>query len=795
MRKLLLAAAILAQSYAFADNEPEVDPANVTTVTPICFGGTYMLYRVGITDLDLDAPDITAVVSSNDAVMDDALINYFEGAVVGNTTYFEFYGEPASAGTFQLELTFTDGTYTVTETLPVITVSGAMSVDFVGTEIELCSGQGTVNLYDHVTIPGGSFYINSLETEYPDGLFNTNATGLSLEQSYTIAYSVSVGNCHLEAEGSIIIHESQALIVDVTPTSCGESNGTAVWDDLAVTVEYDLAQWSSGQQNVNTVTGLGAGAYTLTVTFDNGCISTKYFSIQTAGADATGVVDDVDCFGAETGSITLTPVGLTAPISALWSTGHSTINLTDIPAGNYSVHLTDANDCVVFKTFTVGQSEEIFVDAGIESSPSCGGTDGEMEVWFTEGGEEPYTYEWSNGDVGTVADDLEFGIYSLTTTDALGCMVVKTFFVSENGGPDLYGTVTPAACGAASGSIQTTVIPPSGETISSISWSNGATSQDVSNLPAAFYTCTLTASNTCRAIKGWTVPTGMPQRNDICVVTVDSATTTNLVVWEKVETTGISHYNIYRETSIQGNYALIDTVNATNLSVFNDVVASPVERSWRYKIAAVNECGVEGPHSGAHQTIHLSMMPGAAGTDVDITWNAYEGAAFSSYQIYRYTDISAAWEEIAVVPTTVLSYTDVIDPATLGLDYMVEMELDDTCTAVVWRAQDFNSSRSNKDKAQFSAGNGTGDSHNSITENYLEAIRVYPNPATELIVIEQETTQPLVIEIRSVDGHLIQSTEMIQLSKEIRINELADGMYFMSIRLNGVEQTKRFIKN
>lgn len=795
MKKLLLAAAMLVHSFAFADIEPEVDPANITTSTPICLGGSYMLYRVGITDFDLDAPDITAVVSSNNVVMSDALITYYEQTVVGATTYFEFYGEPGATGTFSLDITFTDGTYSVTETLPTITVIDAMSVDFIGSEIALCSEQGLVNLYDHVTIPGGVFTINSTETDYPDGVFNTFDSGLNLEQSYTINYSVMEGYCHLQAEGSIIIHESQQLAVDVTPTSCGESNGTAVWDDLAVTVEYDLAQWSSGQQNINTVTGLAAGAYSLTVTFDNGCISSKYFSIETAGADATAVVEDADCHGAETGSIDLTPVGLIAPVSALWSTGHSTIDLTGVPAGIYTVHLHDANDCAVVKTFTVSQPEAIFVDAGIESSPSCGGADGEIEVWDTWGGEAPYTYEWSNGDVGTVADEIAFGIHSLTTTDANGCMTVNTFYVSESNGPDLYGMVTPASCGNASGAIQTTIYPPFGETISSISWSNGAISQDVSGLTAAFYTCTLVASNTCRAIKGWNVPSGKPMRNDICVVTVDSATTTNLVVWQKVETTGISHYNIYRETSAQGNYALIDTVNATSLSVFNDVVASPMERSWRYKISAVNECGVEGPLSIAHQTIHLEMMPGATGTDVDITWNPYEGAAFSNYHIYRFTTASGEWEEIAVVPVTQLAYTDNTIPATPGLDYMVEMELDDTCTAVIWRAQDFNSSRSNKDKAQFNAGNGTGDSHNSITESYLDAIRVYPNPATDRIIIEQETAQPLLIEIRSVDGQVVQSTEMIQLFKEIRINDLSDGIYFVSIRLNGVEQTKRFIKN
>lgn len=795
MKKLLFVAALLVQFSAFADIQPSVDPANVTTATPICLGNSYMLYRVGITDADLDFVSVSLTVSSDNSIMDGSLVDMFQTNVVGPITYFEFYGTPTLAGTFDLTITFFDGTYYVSETLPQITVIDAAGVDFLVPEIKVCSNQGIVNLNEYVSIPGGEFFINSLEINYPDGLFDSGNSGLPLDESYTINYSVMSGNCHFQAEASIILHESQPIAVTTTPASCGDEDGTASFDAASVNVPYSFVQWSSGHLNTENVSDLAAGAYSLAVTFDNGCISNNYFSIPSAAGQLTAAIQDADCHGAATGSITLTiPAGVTAPVTALWSSGHSTTNLTNMPAGVYTVQVSDANDCILTENFTIGQPDALIVEAGVSSTPTCGGTDGIIEVFGTSGGVEPYTYEWSNNDEGTMASNIEFGIYSLTTTDGNGCITVNTLYVSENGAADLYGMVTPSSCGLAEGAITTTLYPPFGETISSISWSNGATSQDVSSLLPQLYTCTLVASNNCRSIKGWNVPVGPPLRNDICVVTVDSATTTNLVVWEKVQTTGISHYNIYRETSMQGNFALIDTVNADNISLFNDVVASPLDRSWRYKISAVNTCNVESPLSNPHQTIHMQMVGAAGGTSVDLSWNPYEGAAFSNYYVYRYTTATGVWESIAELPATQLTYTDNTPPATPGLDYMVEMERDDTCTALIYRAQDFNSSRSNKDKAQFNPGHGTGDSHNGIAEIYLGAIRVYPNPASDLITIDQESNETITIEIRSVEGQLIQTLQTAKLSQEIRIDALSSGVYFVTVSLDGVQETKRIIK-
>lgn len=792
MKNYLVLILFFSTFLAFGQNPPTIDPPNIPAVPPLCSNQPAQIYdSLGITDLDFDLFTITSIQSSNQSVLPTSSISWNFLDTVGNVQYFSVSGTPLGEGTVTLTLAGINENGTASFTLPPFTISLVTEPVFTTSLIALCANTGVVDLFDYVDLPGGNFYSNNPEMDFEDGLFDTDNSLFETGDVVTLSYEVNTGACAFYTETQLVIRSLPVVTVSKTPTVCAQSTGTATATITGGASSYSFTQWSSGQQNTTSVTGLAAGQYEFSVTDTAGCQSNHVFEITTTGASITADVQNVLCYGGNSGSISLSYSGLVAPVSVLWSSGHSSLNITGLAAGDYTVQLTDAAGCLVLRTVTVTQPEPL--STAIDYSwPSCGNADGSAEVYDIYGGVAPYSYSWSNGGTGTTISNIGWGVYTLVTTDANGCTDTASAFVSESNSAYLYGEVTGTSCGTAEGAIDLDVSPPFGSSVASIAWSNGAATEDIASLLPDLYICTLITTNNCTAVGGWYVPITEPLRNDICVVTVDNSTTTNLVVWERVQTTGIAYYNIYRETTVPGFFALIDTVQAANISLFNDVVASPMAKSWSYKIAAVDACGVEGPLSNSHRTIHLDVLD-QGGTSVAINWNPYEGAAFSNYIISRYTD-AFGWEEIASVPAAQLSYTDTTAITTPGLDYVVEIELDEMCSALIYRAQDFNSSRSNKDKGAFSPGNGTGQSNNGLDEAYLSAISIHPNPATDAFTIVQTANEQLVIEVRSVDGQLVRRLSTSQLSETVNIAGLSNGIYFVTVGMNTTQQTTRVVK-
>lgn len=780
------------RTYQLSNNLPYVDPADINQSAGMCVGQNSTIFNnLGITDENMDPITILNIYSSDLGILDPVNVTFTTNGTVGLISNFYCSGTATTSGTVTLSIEVTDGWETTILTLPAITVISPNAPSYTVSSVEICSGQGLVNLFDYVTLTGGVFYSSGLEINFTDGIYDTDNSPFAAEDPQVLSYELTDGICYFLIDAPITFHTSPSVNVTSSPTSCNQATGGATALVSGGATPYQFSQWSSGEQNATIVGDLAAGEYSYYLLDAIGCAVSSYFEVVTSGTDATAVVTDALCNGEATGAITLTTIGLVAPIEVLWSSGHSTLDIAQIPAGSYTVNLTDATGCSLAKTVDVLEPAVLFTET-TQTLPTCQVSDGAIDVLSTTGGTGTYSYAWSNGDIGPSTSNLPAGIYSLTTTDGNGCMTINTEYLSELGAAELFGSMTAADCGTPTGAIDVTANIPVGETIVSIDWSNGETTEDIMDLLPAFYTCTLTTSNNCVAIKGWNIPIVEPLRNDICVVTVDSATTTNLVVWEKIQPIGIAYYNIYRETSVQGEFIVIDTVQGTNISLFNDVVASPIARSWRYKISAVNGCEVEGPLSVAHQTIHLDVIDN--GTDVSVNWNEYQGAPFSSYIVSRYTD-ATNWEVVATLPITDLTYTDFIPATTPGLDYMVEIELDDTCTALVWRSQDFNSARSNKEKGQFSAGEGTGDSNNDLDEQYLSNIVLAPNPTNQFVTIQQPETKSLVIQVSTVDGQILLSKTSASLNEQLDLGSFAQGIYFISIINNQVQQTYRIVKN
>src|SRR6185436_17619400 len=107
-----------------------------------------------------------------------------------------------------------------------------------------------------------------------------------------------------------------------------------------------------------TATGLTTGNYSVTVTDSNGCTTTQAVSINLPSPLNVNVSSsNVSCNGASTGSATVIPSGGTPPYIYSWSTTpvQTTSTATGLPAGNYSVTVTDSNHCATTQTVSITQ--------------------------------------------------------------------------------------------------------------------------------------------------------------------------------------------------------------------------------------------------------------------------------------------------------------------------------------------------------------------------------------------------------------------------------------------------------
>jgi len=123
------------------------------------------------------------------------------------------------------------------------------------------------------------------------------------------------------------------------------------------------------------------------------------------------------------------------------------------------------------------------------------------------------------------------------------------------------------------------------------------------------------------------------------MVTVDSVTRKNLIVWEKQTRAELLNYNVYKEGVIAGLYDLIGVVAYDDLSVFVDTVADPTAQAYWYKITATDLSGME---TGLdlcvpHKTIHLltTSNPETGATQLD--WDHYIGFNYGTFDILRST--------------------------------------------------------------------------------------------------------------------------------------------------------------
>ena len=224
--------------------------------------------------------------------------------------------------------------------------------------------------------------------------------------------------------------ELTVIVSSITDVLCnGDENGSATLQTSGGTPPYFYAWPGNNDPTSNTATNLASGNYLVTINDNNGCFALMDFLIgEPQGLLIDGFVTNVDCFRFNAGAIDLTVTGGTGIYQFNWSNGATTPSLTDLEVGNYTVTVTDGNDCTGEATFGVDSSR--MTVSIIELSPACGGCSGSVEVRGI-GGDPPYFYDWADSNSGAVIFDQCPSTNIVTVTDAQGCTATTSVLFED----------------------------------------------------------------------------------------------------------------------------------------------------------------------------------------------------------------------------------------------------------------------------------------------------------------------------------------------------------------------------
>lgn len=326
---------------------------------------------------------------------------------------------------------------------------------------------------------------------------------LAIDDGFVFGWNLTFGGSGTNDTSATVNEPAPiSVISNVTRAACGLCNGSIVLSVSNGVAPYTYL-WNTGA-TTSSISNLCAGVYQVIVTDANGCTQEEFIAVDNVGGPTAGnpVITDVSCFGVCDGSVSLSPVGGTAPYTYNWVPGgQATPSLSGLCAGDYFVQIQDAEGCIYTEAVTVGSPVRIQVGQSVINS-TCGLCNGSVNL-TPVAGVAPFSYSWSPAVAGDVdnASGLCAGSYSVTVTDATGCSEVVTALVNDL--PQITLAIissAPSCDGACDGSAS--VVATGGAAPYSFLWSDasGQTSSSASGLCAGLYTVTVTDGGGCVAV-------------------------------------------------------------------------------------------------------------------------------------------------------------------------------------------------------------------------------------------------------------------------------------------------------
>ncbi|MDF2437818.1 MAG: hypothetical protein K0Q95_2194 [Bacteroidota bacterium] len=418
-----------------------------------------------------------------------------------------------TAGTYTV--TVTDNSGCVSNTNVTITQpASAASVAITSTTNPAC---GSTNGSATAQAAGGSSPYDYVWSNSTGTLqTNNNISGsdvLSSLAAGTYTVTITDNNGCSSTAVAAILNSGGGLtsITSSTNVTCfGGTNGSATANTVGGSSPYDyvwtgsagVLQTTNNITTANTITGLSAGTYTVTVTDNGGCISnTSVTIIQTPAMTLSTTVNPTTC-GLNNGSASVTATGGAGSLSYLWSPSGGTLSsASSLSSGAYTVTVTDGNSCSASASVNIAPSTSVSIASSNTNVTCNGGSNGSASV-TASGGSGTYTYSWTTGNTSANISNLSAGTYTVTVNSGT-CSTSTTVIITQPSGITGLISATPATCSFDDGTAAITI--SSGTGPFTYLWSNGSTTNTANNLFAGPVTVTVTYGSGCSQMIGGAV--------------------------------------------------------------------------------------------------------------------------------------------------------------------------------------------------------------------------------------------------------------------------------------------------
>lgn len=600
----------------------------------------------------------------------------------------------------------------------------------------------------------------------------------------------------------------------------GATPATSTSTAAAITVTYN----TTGPKNVTLAMNSGAGALTMT--------KTSYINVITTPAAPALITGNTTICQGKTAepyfinTVTdATGYNWTFPAGVTQNTGGNTnvvsANFSNVAAsGNVGVSASNACGTSSVTTLAITVNPLPSQASSITGSTTvCQGVNGVVYVANNLNNALSFTWATPNGvnivsGLNTKTITVNFdntatsGTLSVYGTNGCGDGAVNSSIITVNPLPDAAGAISGQTSNLIcplSTNINYSVAPINNATSYGWIYPAGYTAVSGSATNSIYLDATVNASNGGIKVVGKNACgngdsssvlnvniTTLPVQQ-LCVVTVDTLSTHNEIIWQKNGASNIDSFRVYRvQTAFVDT--LIATVGFNDLSSVVDVNSNPNVTSYTYKVAAVDFCGNEGPKSGAHQTIHLQSIYSPSPAKMDLSWNLYSGATVSNYRVLRDTAYSGNWVVlINNLAPNATSYTDYTIPTNAtSVQYRVDVIWANSCDPTQRvTASVINTTKSNT--KDFITGVVTDVKKQS---ELLNSISLYPNPTKDIFEIEmQSALEHADIQITNQLGSIVKTVAMNYTDKaSVNISDLSSGIYYVTIKTPFGSVTKRVSK-